>query len=64
MKTFLLLYNYVRQLKHLLKNISINKATPSIFMSDKIFNENKSNIYYTPLYDISVVLIYTIIYYS
>ena len=31
----------VRQLKHLLKNFVINKATPSNFVSDKIFNEEK-----------------------
>ena len=33
--------NDVRQLKQLLKNKSINKATPSISISDKIFNETK-----------------------
>ena len=32
----------VRQLKHLLKNKSFNKATPSNLISDTIFNEAKS----------------------
>jgi hypothetical protein len=39
---FNIIYNFVRQLKHLLINKAINKATPSNLISDTIFNEAKS----------------------
>jgi hypothetical protein len=40
--TFLLIILFnVRQLKHLLKNKSFNKATPSNSLSDNLFNEVK-----------------------